>query len=76
MVVFHQSELFGLMSSQTLILGWFPAQIAYDAAYLLVGVLILSVMYVVAPDPPAEYEPSVKLDEDTAVSTAEAQGED
>jgi len=58
MVVLHQSELFGLMSSQTLILGWIPVQIAYDVAYLLVGTAILAVMYLVAPEPPSEHEPT------------------
>lgn len=56
MVVLHQSELLGLMDSQTLVLGWIPMQIAYDVAFLLVGTVILAVMYLVAPEPPSEHE--------------------
>ncbi|MGQ4556047.1 hypothetical protein [Halobellus sp. GM3] len=60
MVALHQSELFGLMNSQALIFGWIPVQIAYDVAYLLVGTGILAVMYLVAPEPPAEHEATVE----------------
>ena len=56
MIVLHQSELFGLMDSELLFLGWLPAQIAYDVLYLLVGVGILCTMYLMAPQPPAEYD--------------------
>lgn len=56
MVVLHQSELLGLMDSEMLVLGWLPAQIAYDIVYLLVGVGILYAMYLTAPQPPAEYD--------------------
>lgn len=59
MVVLHQSELFGLMDSELLLLGWLPAQIAYDVLYLLVGVVILYAMYLMAPQPPAEYDQKV-----------------
>lgn len=74
MVVLHQSELLGLMSSQALIFGWLPIQVAYDIAYLLVGVGILSVMYVVAPDPPAAYD--AKVEDDVAAEPKTPTGGD
>lgn len=76
MVVLHQSELLGLMDSTILVFGWIPAQMAYDIAYLLVGVVILAVMYVVAPEPPAEYEPTVNADEKSATGTSATRGEE
>jgi hypothetical protein len=75
MVVLHQSELIGLMNSQALILGWIPAQIAYDVAYLIVGTVILAVMYVVSPEPPAEHEATASEDHTSSNSTANGQGE-
>lgn len=50
MIPFHQSEIFGLMSTSTVIFGWLPLQLAYDVAYMLVGVGILFIMYQVAPE--------------------------
>lgn len=76
MVVLHQSELLGVMDSQALVFGWLPIQIAYDIAYLLVGVGILSAMYVMAPDPPAEYDATVEWDDGTADPKAPAGGND
>lgn len=76
MVVLHQSELLGLMDSQALLFGWLPAQVAYDIGYLLVGVVILSVMYVVAPDPPADYDAKVGRDEEPAEPSAPTGGDD
>lgn len=76
MVVLHQSELLGLMDSQALVFGWLPIQIAYDIAYLLVGVGVLSAMYVMAPDPPTEYDAKVERDDGTADPKAPARGND
>lgn len=76
MVVFHQSELVGLMDSTMLVFGWLPAQLAYDIAYALVGFGILYVMYVVAPEPPAEHEPTVSETDTSAKSTATDGGRD
>jgi uncharacterized membrane protein YuzA (DUF378 family) len=73
MVVFHQSGLFGLIDSTTLVFGWLPAQLAYDIAYLLVGFGILYAMYIVAPEPPAEHEPTVS-ETDADVEPAVADG--
>lgn len=75
MVVLHQSGLIGLMNSQALILGWIPAQIAYDVAYLIVGTIILAVMYIVSPEPPAEHEATASEEHTPANSTASGQGE-
>lgn len=76
MVVLHQSELLGVMDSQALIFGWLPIQIAYDIAYLLIGVGILSAMYVMAPDPPAEYDAKVEQDDGMADPKAPTGGND
>lgn len=76
MVVLHQSELLGLMDSQALIFGWLPIQIAYDIAYLIAGIVILSVMYVVAPEPPADYDAKVERGTESTEATAPARGED
>lgn len=75
MVVLHQSELLGLMNSQALVFGWLPVQIAYDIAYLLVGVGILSVMYVVAPDPPADYDAKIDQEDVAAEPNAPTGGD-
>lgn len=66
MVVLHQSGLLGIMNSQVLVFGWLPIQIAYDIAFLLVGVVILSVMYAVAPEPPADYDAKLEQDDELA----------
>ncbi len=76
MVVLHQSELFGLMDAQTLLFGWLPIQIAYDIAFLLVGVVILSVMYVVAPEPPADYDAKLEREDEPTDPVAPAEGDD
>jgi hypothetical protein len=59
MIVLHQSGLFGITESTALLFGWLPAQLAYDIAFNLVGVGILYAMYRAAPEPPAEYEPTM-----------------
>lgn len=59
MIPLQQSELLGLMSSQYLVGGWLPLQLAYDFSYQLVGVVILYAMYRMAPSPPPEFEPTV-----------------
>ena len=74
MVVAHLSELFGLMDATTLVFGWVSAQIAYDVAYVLVGVIILAVMYLVAPEPPFAYEPTVEGDEEDSSEEAARTG--
>lgn len=58
MVVLHGSSVVGLNDSTTLVFGWLPAQIAYDAAFNLVGAGVLYGMYRAAPSPPAEHEPT------------------
>lgn len=81
MIVLHQSELLGLMDSQTLVFGWLPMQVAYDIAFLLVGVVILSVMYVVAPEPPAEHDAKLERNDepsgdDSTEPVSPAEGDD
>jgi hypothetical protein len=58
MIVLHGSAVVGLVDSTTLVFGWLPAQIAYDAAFNLIGAVILYGMYRAAPSPPAEHEPT------------------
>lgn len=58
MVVLRQSELVGLMDSTALLFGWLPAQIAYDIALGLVATVLAYGIYLEAPEPPAEYEPT------------------
>ncbi|WP_336023576.1 hypothetical protein [Halobellus salinisoli] len=74
MVVLHQSELLGLMNSQALVFGWIPVQIAYDVAFLLVGTAILAVMYVLAPEPPAEHEATIDGDATSTDSSTVGNG--
>ncbi|MFD1647831.1 hypothetical protein [Haloarchaeobius litoreus] len=52
MVVLHQSEVVGIVDSDTLVFGWLPIQIAYDAMFNLFGVVVLYAMYRLAPEPP------------------------
>ncbi len=76
MIVLHQSELLGLMNAQTLLFGWLPLQIAYDIAFLLIGVVILSVMYVVAPEPPADYDTKLEQDDEPTDPVTPMEGDD
>ncbi len=56
MVVLHQSQFLGLMDSTTLVFGWLPMQIAYDAVFNVIGIGILYVLYRAAPEPPETYD--------------------
>lgn len=56
MIVVHQSQFLGLMDSTTLVFGWLPMQIAYDALFNLAGVGILYVLYRAAPEPSEVYD--------------------
>lgn len=56
MIGLHQSQFLGLMDSTTLVFGWLPMQIAYDALFNVIGIGILYVLYRAAPEPPETYD--------------------
>lgn len=73
MTILHQSELLGIAGSTTLVFGWLPAQLAYDAAFNLLGFVILAIFYQIAP----EYSEEADLltrGADTSGETAAAGG--
>lgn len=57
MIPLHQSELFGLMESTAIVLGWIPAQIAFDIAFNIIAIVILILMYYLAPKPSEKHRP-------------------
>lgn len=59
LIVLRQSELVGLMDSTSLVFGWLPAQLAYSILIGVAATIIAIVMYFEAPDPPAEFDPTV-----------------
>lgn len=71
MVVLHQSELVGLLDSTTLVGGWLPAQLAYDVAFNLAGVVVLYAMYRLAPEPPADVASGTVATESTTETESE-----
>lgn len=71
LIILRQSELFGLYDSTVLVFGWLPIQLAYDAALLLLAVVIGYAFYTQVPEPRIEEVEEPTVDPETIVQGGE-----